>query len=257
MDGVARLSVATNTVRHASISAGRFVVSDVLFGPGCRLARHAHPHSCVAVVVHGAVEKSFTRGAGSAGVGTLVTMPPEEPHTDEFGRAGARIIVAETSDDLPVDWRRDWTATILAARLGRELERPDAFTPLAVEGLALELIAVARRSIRSASPGWIVGAREYLHAHPTQLPSVAEIATALGVDAHELAWEFRGHQGESLGAYARRVRIDWAAGQLLLSGTELCALAHEAGFADQSHFTRAFKRQMGVTPGRYRSAHLS
>jgi AraC family transcriptional regulator len=257
MDGVARLSVATNTVRHASISAGRFVVSDVLFGPGCRLARHAHPHSCVAVVVHGAVEKSFTRATGSACVGTLVTMPPEEPHTDEFGRAGARIIVAETSDDLPVDWRRDWTATILAARLGRELERPDAFTPLAVEGLALELIAVARRSIRAASPGWIVGAREYLHAHPTQLPSVAEIATALGVDAHELAWEFRGHQGESLGAYARRVRIDWAAGQLLLSGTELCALAHEAGFADQSHFTRAFKRQMGVTPGRYRSAHLS
>ena len=27
----------------------------------------------------------------------------------------------------------------------------------------------------------------------------------------------------------------------------------EAGFADQSHFTRAFRRQFGVTPGRYRA----
>jgi AraC family transcriptional regulator len=34
----------------------------------------------------------------------------------------------------------------------------------------------------------------------------------------------------------------------------LALIALEAGFADQSHFTIAFRREMGVTPGRFRAA---
>jgi AraC-like DNA-binding protein len=30
------------------------------------------------------------------------------------------------------------------------------------------------------------------------------------------------------------------------------SIALEAGFADQSHFTRSFRRHHGITPGRYR-----
>jgi len=35
----------------------------------------------------------------------------------------------------------------------------------------------------------------------------------------------------------------------------LAEIAARAGFADQSHFTREFKRHFGITPGHYRSAH--
>jgi AraC-like DNA-binding protein len=35
----------------------------------------------------------------------------------------------------------------------------------------------------------------------------------------------------------------------------LAALALEAGFADQSHFTRSFRRRTGLPPGKYRRAH--
>ena len=50
----------------------------------------------------------------------------------------------------------------------------------------------------------------------------------------------------------RRLRLDWAAAQLADSDVTLAQLAAEAGFVDQSHFTRAFKRHTGLTPGRYR-----
>jgi AraC-like DNA-binding protein len=43
--------------------------------------------------------------------------------------------------------------------------------------------------------------------------------------------------------------------QLLRKGESICAVAHEAGFSDQSHFGRAFLRHFGATPGQFRAAH--
>jgi AraC family transcriptional regulator len=56
----------------------------------------------------------------------------------------------------------------------------------------------------------------------------------------------------SVGEYVRRERLDWAVAQLTTTDTPVATVAAEAGFADQSHFTRAFKRHTGLTPGRYR-----
>jgi AraC family transcriptional regulator len=52
--------------------------------------------------------------------------------------------------------------------------------------------------------------------------------------------------------YSRRLRLEWAAAQLT-EQRSLAQIAVEAGFAGQSHFTRAFRRHFGVTPGRYRA----
>ena len=49
----------------------------------------------------------------------------------------------------------------------------------------------------------------------------------------------------------QRVRL---ARRLLSAGRRPIEAAAEAGFADQSHLTRAFRRQLGVTPARYRAA---
>ena len=68
-----------------------------------------------------------------------------------------------------------------------------------------------------------------------------------------LARRFRARFGESVGSYARNARLDWAAARLR-SDAPLARIACEAGFADQSHFTRAFGRRFGVAPGRYRTA---
>jgi AraC family transcriptional regulator len=53
--------------------------------------------------------------------------------------------------------------------------------------------------------------------------------------------------------YARGLRLDWAAQRLVEGDCTLAEVAAQAGFADQSHFTRAFREYAGVTPGRYRA----
>ena len=68
-----------------------------------------------------------------------------------------------------------------------------------------------------------------------------------------LARVFRAHHGVSVGEYARRLRLAWAAGELARTDTPLAVIASQAGFADQSHFTRLFRQHLGITPARYRA----
>jgi AraC family transcriptional regulator len=57
----------------------------------------------------------------------------------------------------------------------------------------------------------------------------------------------------SVGTYLRRLRLDWCADRLVTTKIPLAEIALRAGFADQSHFTRTFRRYTGVTPRAYRT----
>jgi AraC family transcriptional regulator len=209
------------------------------------------------VVIEGGVRKSFARVEEDAVDGTVVQMPAEERHEDLFGRNGARIVVVE-SEHEPGTLRsfRDWKATALAHDMSRELAQPDAYTPLALEGLALELAAIAgrRRDPAPREPRLDV-VRDMLAGDLSSPPSLSRIAEEIGLHPSHLARLFRARYGQSIGAYGRRVRLEWAAQRLVSSNEDLASIAARAGFADQSHLTREFKRRFGATPGRYRSAH--
>ena len=249
--------IVAGTTRRRALRAGAFALSDISFAPGQRLAWHEHPHACIAVVVEGAVRKRFARTGADLAHGGVVAMPPVEPHEDEFGCNGARLVVVEADEGVQaVSCFQDWEATVLAFRVARELAEPDAFTPLALEGLALELLAAAARgpAVRRPEP-WLERARELLGERCLAPLSAAELAGEVGVHPSHLARAFRAHFGDSPGGYARRLRLEWAAERLVRSDVPLVCLAREAGFVDQSHFTRAFKRRFGLTPARYRSAH--
>jgi AraC family transcriptional regulator len=249
--------IETGTVLVRRQRVGGREISDVAFAPGRRLSWHFHPRSCLAVVTGGRVRKRFSRVEEDAGLGTVIVMPAEELHEDMFGRDGARIVVIESE----AGWQRlrcfrDWGAAVLAHRVSRELALPDAFTGLALEGLALELSAIVARS-RDGGPREprLDTVREMLVEDLSSPPSLSRIARELGVHPSHLARTFRARYGESIGDHGRRLRLDWAAHELAATDDALASIAARAGFADQSHFTRAFKRRFGVTPGCYRLAH--
>ena len=249
--------VEAGTVLAHRRRVGASEISEVVFAPGRRLTWHFHPHTCLAVVIAGSVRKRFPRLEEDATDGTVIEMPAEERHEDLFGREGARIVVLE-SDDRPGTLRcfRDWKMTVLAHHVSRELARPDAYTPLALEGLALELsAAVARERHGGRHEPRLDAVREILLEDLSSPPSLSRIAREIGLHPSHLARLFRAHYGESIGEYGRRLRLEWVAYLLERSEEELASIANRAGFSDQSHLTREFKRHYGVTPGRYRVAH--
>jgi AraC family transcriptional regulator len=66
-----------------------------------------------------------------------------------------------------------------------------------------------------------------------------------------LAATFRRHYGCSLGEYLRRRRVATARELLTNPDLPLTEIAFAAGFSDQSHLTRTFKRFTGMTPLQY------
>jgi AraC family transcriptional regulator len=254
---VTSIPIDTGACDRRRYRAGVFDVSRVRFRRGEQFGWHSHPAACLAVVVDGIVRKRFKGLTVDAAEATVVTMPPQELHQDLFGRDGASLIVVESRDGIDsVANFKDWSALLVALRIERELQVDDAFSPLALEGLALELTAAAGRGPVGPRPSrWLYEAYELLQERFREAPTAVEIADQVGVHPSHLARCFRAYYRESLGGCVRRLRIEWAARELVRSDVPLAFLANEAGFVDQSHFTRAFKSRFGITPARYRAAH--
>jgi transcriptional regulator GlxA family with amidase domain len=81
--------------------------------------------------------------------------------------------------------------------------------------------------------------------------SLADLASLAGVSRFHFARQFRVSTGESPMEYRRRMRIERAKRILVQQSSTIAEVAIRLGFADQSHFTRTFRRMVGVSPGHY------
>jgi AraC-like DNA-binding protein len=106
------------------------------------------------------------------------------------------------------------------------------------------------RPVRIDAPA-IDRVREYLDGQLAAAPDSAALEAVSGLDRFTLARQFRRRIGTSPYHYLVMRRLDLARHRLL-AGMKLADAALSAGFADQSHFTRQFKRAFGVTPGNWR-----
>jgi AraC family transcriptional regulator len=81
---------------------------------------------------------------------------------------------------------------------------------------------------------------------------VSDLAARAQVHPVYLARQFRHHLGCSITEYRKLLKARAAARALNLPNVSFAAVADEFGFADQSHFGRAFKSVTGLTPLDYR-----
>lgn len=264
----ARLTDGTLVKRR---EARGFAFKHSTYLPRLRMPPHAHELASFSLVLEGSYTETLRRRAHARMPSTLTFRPPEETHAVVFDDRGVRIFSVEVGPDAlgllrqyarggpsrPVDFRRGETLW-LAARLYKEFLYADEVSSLAMEGLALELLAeTARRSLdETCAPRWLTEAKDLLRARFTERFALGEIAATVGVHPVHLARVFRQQLGCTVGEYVRQLRIESACRQLSASHASLSEIAATAGFSDQSHFCRVFKQETGQTPAAYRRSTM-
>jgi AraC family transcriptional regulator len=95
--------------------------------------------------------------------------------------------------------------------------------------------------------------QEYIEANLDQEVALSQLATIAGMSAHYFAELFKQSVGLSPHQYVLRRRIEHARKLLHNSNMRILEAGVRSGFSDQSHFTKIFRRMVGVTPTEYRS----
>ena len=236
--------------------------------------RHAHDQFGIGVLHSGAQRSWSGIGPVEATAGDVITVNPGEMHDGDPVQGRMR------------SWRMLYLDPSLVAqalredlRRGVEIARPALHDPvlvhrfvqlfddvaapapdaLAVEERLLGTLAhlMARHGSRPSPvrgpPPPVARALRHMDEAPERPVTLAELAALSGVSRFQLLRGFKHAVGTTPHAYLlqRRVRL---ARRLLAARMRPAEAAAEAGFADQSHLTRAFGRQLGITPARYRAA---
>lgn len=248
----------------ASASFDHVHLSETRFARGVFLPLHRHDDAYLTFVLAGAYREHANGQTRVCDPRTLVLHPAGDTHEDDFAQKPTRCLNAVLA---PAFVRRLGGAAsalerggvvaapqvaMLGDRISAELRASDAMTPMIVEGLLLELFGVLGRTERSRrTPAWLAEAHAILGRTFAQKTTLATIAEEVGVHPVHLAREFRSHFGVSVGEHVRALRVAFAR-ERIASGASLTTVAAEAGFADQSHLTRTFKRVAGMSPAAFR-----
>lgn len=143
------------------------------------------------------------------------------------------------------------------------LDDPGRANPLMIDHVGMALVAHLAETYGSGgpvaavvrgglSPAQLRKAKDRLMADLSARVGLDELARACGLSRSYFAHAFKATTGVAPHQWLTRRRIERAKELLLKSSKSVEEVALECGFVDQSHFTRAFSRIAGMTPGRWR-----
>jgi AraC family transcriptional regulator len=253
-------------VIEATSPYDRLVFGEVHYADNYTMPLHAHEEAALVFCLQGTIHEGRQKQTFPIRPSMLTFLPAGEPHTNQFHESVKTFEIMLSSPWLervqqvsplmesPL-LHQNGTATRLAMRLYQEFQNRDSLTALMLEGLTLELLVQIARdtadTTQSSIPRWLWQTRDFLHAHFAENLSLNIVAAAVGVHPSHLTRAFRQHFHSTLGDYVRRLRVEYACHLLSAFDKPLAQIALEAGFADQSHFSRTFKRLIGMSPARF------
>lgn len=240
---------------------------------GLTFARHSHDECVIGVNLVGAEQVWLDRRTFEAGPGSITLYNPGQIQGGGAAEGAPWHFVSlyAGADRLATDLglahlefdRALCFAPELAAQLAQAAKGALSADPLVCglseDALVLRLGEVVRLSgVRlpsstSGGSGMVAQAQELLAAQLHQGVALDTLGDELGLSKFHVLRTFQKETGLSPRQWAMQLRTRRAKG-LLRSGLSAAEVAHEVGFADQSHLNRHFRAAYGITPGRYQSA---
>lgn len=198
--------------------------------------------------------------------GTVLFQNWQDPHYNAKHSETARGFHLEIkqewleSHDLQVELPRgnneimDPKLLELFLKAHLEIQDTDTFSPQVMQDLIWQMLnqlSNYKHRFEKGKPDWILRAAEMVEElHPDQL-KLENVSKEIGLHPVYFCREFPRHFQSSFGDYVRRTKLKRSLPLLAAYELPLAQIAFACGFADQSHFTRCFKKRYGITPHRY------
>jgi len=153
-------------------------------------------------------------------------------------------------------------ATFLTAECGKSSDVDRLYGECIATALCVELLRLGNEGTRPVTRGGLAPWQmcritEYMEAHLCHAIKLTDLARLAGISRSHFSRVFRTTTGMPPHRWHLNARIRRAQELLLDNGLPLTEIALQTGFADQSHLTRCFQRQVGTTPGAWRRSTLS
>ena len=239
-DPVGYTSTGTGTLQfeNGPVRGYQYLPNQVSFVPRGVTARSDRPTQVQFIQIrqtpetYDALISDMVRGGA---VDLEPTTPFDDPLVSQIMSAIANEMKGGFLDRILVDALN----TALAVQITRRFVDPSAIALTPSNGLSRERLNRVQ---------------DYIEAHLDDRLTLTELAGVACLSAYHFSRSFKQATGVGPQRYVMQRRLERAQTLMRRSNQPLALIAQEAGFADQSHLTSIFRREMGVTPGRYRAA---
>jgi len=228
---------------------------------------HTHETAFYHLTLAGAYDESTARGRICFAPFSAAFLHSDTRHYARVAPAGAHLFTLE----LGANWIQEFLEihrepetvhdcrggklACLGVQLYGAYQEGNAASGLTIECLAWELLAAAADmefGRQAKPPTWWQRIIELLNFEFIRDLRISDLAREAGVHPVYLARVFRRFSGQTPGEWIQRLRVRLACERLLDPDEGIAQIAAEAGFADQSHLSRVFKRYTAMTPAKFR-----
>jgi AraC family transcriptional regulator len=251
-------------VNNRSHDADGVIVSETQYHRKVFEGWHSHDNYHFTFVVKGGNREQRKTEEFEATPGAIIFYRRGELHRNRNTLHLSKNINLEIKDaflakyqsSIPAFDSREWRradAKFLLLKIYKECRLSDAQSIASIHALALALLcSPLEEKISAKISPWANRLREIIYDRWNETVSLSELSTALSLHPVTISRNFPKYFACTLGKYARKVKIEKAIGLIGQSRDSLADIAYQCGFADQSHFIRAFKNATGFLPGEFK-----
>jgi AraC family transcriptional regulator len=212
---------------------------------------HSHASAVITLVLAGGFHETVQDSKYHCIPGSILMKPASVQHKLKYSSCGVRCLLIETSCiDFPsVDLLN---AKDLTHSIRKEFLTHDQSSEVVMAERIHHLASAHPQGVRAKPfkqpPSWLQTAKDFMNDRARDPIGLANIAEAAGVHPSHLSEVFHKIFRCTAGEYLRCLRLNWAMSEITNSHRPVVEIALEAGFYDQSHFYRFFKRHTGLNP---------
>ncbi len=262
---IAKTKLFGESLQKQKVSA--FTLSERFYSPFFHTPKHAHENALFCLVLKGSYTETYGRKRLDCLPSTLLFHAGDFPHAEHYHDQGGHSFIIELEQKWLANIReqinfptfsidfRNGNLPQLGAKLYQEFRRFDAFSPLIIEGLMLEIAGETARQTfekKNQIPLWLKKVEMLLQERFNEQILLTEIAKFVQIHPVHLAQSFRKYRQTTVGNYLREIRLEKSRQELIETKKTLSEISFNNGFSDQSHFSRLFKQKFGITPNQYR-----